>query len=88
MANNTMPPTIVCLSCERALDVASNALRRHASLMNTAFDSVRKGKVTDEQVSDLRGRLRESFNEAQSAWDTYREHLAEHGLLSPGRNLP
>jgi len=83
-----MPHTIVCLGCEGALDEASNALRRHASLMNKTFDRVRRGKVPEEQISDLRGRLVESFNEAQSAWDTYRKHLAEHGLLPEGSSLP
>jgi hypothetical protein len=78
--------TIVCLGCEQVLDQASNAVRRHANLMNTAFDCVRKGKAAEEQVSDFRGRLVESFNEAQWAWDTYREHLAEHGLLPPARH--
>ena len=36
-----MAHTIVCLGCERALDAASNMLRRHASQMNTALSSLR-----------------------------------------------
>lgn len=59
--------TIVCLSCERG----SNAIRRHTSQMNSAFDCVRKGAATEEQVSNFPGRLLASFNEAQSAFDTY-----------------
>ena len=85
---HTMLHTIVCLGCERVLDEASNALRRHASEMHTAFDFVRKGVATKEQVSDFRDQLVASFNEAQSAWDAYREHLAEHGPLPPSSKLP
>jgi hypothetical protein len=54
--------------------------------MSTSLDLVRKGP-TEEQVSNFRGWLLESFNEAQAAWDAYREHLIGHGLLSPSEKL-
>jgi len=76
-----MLQTIICLGCGRVLDQASNAIRRHAKLMNTALGYVRKGVATEEQISYFGSRLVESFNEAQTAWDAYREHLTEHGLL-------
>ena len=82
-----MPQIVICQSCERLLAEASNALRRHASQMSTSLDVVRKGS-TEEQVNNFRGWLVESFSEAQSAWDAYREHLIEHGLLSPAKRLP
>jgi hypothetical protein len=36
----------------------------------------------NEQLNDARADLRESFNQAQAAWDEYTAHLAEHGILS------
>ena len=81
-----MPQAVICQSCERLLAEASNALRRHASQMSTSLDLVRKGP-TEEQVSNFRGWLLESFNEAQAAWAAYREHLIGHGLLSPSDKL-
>ena len=41
------------------------------------------GKPTEEQREEFVARLVASFNAAQSAWDTYREHLIKHGLLAP-----
>jgi hypothetical protein len=29
----------------------------------------------------LKDRILASFSEAQSAWDSYREHLVKHGLV-------
>jgi len=55
-------------------------MRRHASEMNTAINLERSG-ATEEQKEDFRTSLLLSFNDAQSAWDSYREHLIQHGLL-------
>ena len=60
---------------------ASNAMRRHGSLLSRAIHVVRSSSVTEEQRQDYRIELVASFNHAQSAWDAYREHLIEHGLL-------
>jgi hypothetical protein len=40
-----------------------------------------KGGVTEEMRQDFRARIIASFKEAQMAWDAYRDHLSEHGLL-------
>jgi len=55
-------------------------MRRHASLMNTAIQLARSGP-TEEQREVFANQLVSSFNDAQSAWDAYRAHLVEHGLL-------
>jgi len=54
--------------------------------MSTAL-GVSRGGATEEQLEDFRGWLVASFNEAQVAWTAYREHLIEHGLLSPSEKL-
>ena len=41
------------------------------------------GKPTEEQRQKFVAKLVASFNAAQSAWDSYREHLIKHGLLTP-----
>jgi hypothetical protein len=53
-------------------------MRRSASAIQLA-----KTGLTDEQRKGFKDRLVASFNEAQSAWDAYRSHLVEHGLLPP-----
>ena len=42
---------------------------------------VSNGGGSEEQRQDFKARLLASLNDAQSAWDAYREHLREHGLL-------
>lgn len=42
---------------------------------------VRSGIATEEQRQDFRIEFVLSFNDAQSAWNAYREHLVEHGFL-------
>jgi hypothetical protein len=57
-------------------------MRRHATDMNSAIQLVvRNAGGSEEQQQDFRARLLTSFNDAQSAWDAYREHPIEHGLL-------
>jgi len=55
-------------------------VRRHAEEMHTAISFVQAG-ITEEQVDEHKIDLIASFNNAQSAWDTYRSHLREHGIL-------
>ncbi len=55
-------------------------MRRHASLMDRAI-YMATGGSTEEQRQDVGANLVATFNEAQSAWDAYREHLREHGIL-------
>ncbi len=77
-----MLSTIVCPGCDERLTTASDALRRHATLMHTAIEWAHS-VGTEEQRNDYTDSLVASFIDAQSAWDAYREHLIEHGLLSP-----
>jgi hypothetical protein len=76
-----MLPTRICQGCDQRLKAASNAMRRHASEMSKAIHMARSVDVTEEQRQDVTTRLVETFNDAQAAWDTYREHLIEHELL-------
>ena len=75
-----MLPPRICNSCEQQLTQASNAMRRHCAQMRRSIQWLRNG-ATDEQRQKLRIKLVSSFNDAQSAWDAYREHLIEHGFL-------
>jgi len=58
-------------------------MRRHGADMQTAIRMKQSGKPTEEQRQEFVTRLVASFNAAQSAWNTYREHLIKHGLLTP-----
>jgi hypothetical protein len=51
--------------------------------METAIRIKQSGKPTEEQRQEFVAKLVASFNAAQSAWDSYREHLIKHGLLTP-----
>jgi len=56
-------------------------MRRHTADMAKAVDWARSDNPTEEQRQEFKTRLMASLNDAQSAWDVYREHLIEHGLL-------
>jgi hypothetical protein len=58
-------------------------MRRHGTDMEAAIRMKQSGKPTEEQREEFVTRLVASFNAAQSAWDSYREHLIKHGLLAP-----
>lgn len=75
-----MPPIRICPGCEQSLETASDAIRRHAVDMHTALSLV-PSDLTEEQIDQHKIKLIESFNEAQSAWDAYRDHLREHGVF-------
>jgi len=47
--------------------------------MNTA----RTAKLTEEQRDEFTTILVASFNEAEAAWNVYRDHLIEHGVPLP-----
>ena len=74
-------PNRPCYGCEELLTQASYAMRRHATLMTGAIELSRNREPTEEEEQDFREWLIASLNEAQAAWDAYREHLREHGLL-------
>ena len=75
------PEQHLCASCETLLDEAANAMRRHRRMMDTAFYLLRTDNAsTPEQRKEFRANLAQSLNEAEAAWDRYREHLRERGL--------
>ena len=76
-----MLPPHLCSICEQRLTEAANAMRYHASLMSRTIRFSQSGSATEEQMQDFRIQLVLSFNDAQTAWDAYREHLIEHGFL-------
>jgi len=49
--------------------------------MNRAFELIRSAGLSEERLQTLKTRLSASFDEAQSAWGAYHEHLVEHGIL-------
>ncbi|HJY06333.1 MAG TPA: hypothetical protein VJ323_08435, partial [Bryobacteraceae bacterium] len=80
---HSMPPIPICSQCDERLTQASIAMRRHVTDMETAIRMKQSGKPTEEQRQKFVAKLVASFNAAQSAWDSYREHLTKHGLLTP-----
>jgi len=79
-----MPPTRICPRCQLRLHDASMAMRRHYTLMETGIRLSRTDH-TEEERQEFRARLEATFNDGQTAWDAYREHLTEHGILPPPR---
>lgn len=45
-----------------------------------AMELVKRGP-SEEERTEAGVRLRQSLNEAQLAWDAYREHLIQHGFI-------
>lgn len=80
MLTRVATTTIACPGCERRLTAAANAMRHHASDMTRALTQARSD-LSEEQRKEWTAQLYASLIEAQAAWDAYREHLIEHGLL-------
>ena len=78
---NPMNRTIVCHGCDERLTKAATAMRRHASEMHKAIELAKADSVTDELRKEYTDSLIATLHDAQSAWDAYRSHLIEHGLL-------
>jgi hypothetical protein len=72
----------VCPECERRLLEATTAIRHHESDMTDVRQCVLEHDLTGETKRVLSVDLPASFNDAQAAWDAYREHLIEHGILT------
>jgi len=70
----------ICPGCEQRLTHATNTLRRHSSQLAAAIKLANAG-MTEEERKEAAARLVESFSQSQLAWDAYREHLVEHGIL-------
>ena len=72
--------TPICLECTQLLNAGVDAVRRHSAVASQAVD-VARSNPTDEKRRENRAVFAASFQEAQSAWDAYRKHLIEHGIL-------
>ena len=70
----------ICPECEQQMTAVANAMRRHGSQMYAAIE-LAKTDLTEEERQEAGVRLQESFKEAHSAWNAYREHLIKHGIL-------
>ena len=72
----------LCPECEHRMSDAAVAMRRHGSQMTSAIEWVKTTTLpTEEELQKRAASVRESFNNAQLAWDAYREHLRHHGLI-------
>ena len=58
-------------------------MRRHAADLSRALDMLKADKLTDERLDDLTTMLFASFNQAEAAWNVYRDHLIGHGVAIP-----
>ncbi len=78
-----MLPLRICKHCEELLMVVQDTMRHHAAYMTKAITLARNlnAQQAEEYRHEFTAELVASFNEAQSAWDAYCEHLIEHGLL-------
>ncbi len=65
--------------CEQKMTSTANAMRRHGAAMQAAIELARTN-LTEEQRVEAGVRLRESLEDARSAWNDYCEHLASHGI--------
>ena len=75
-----MPPIHICPGCEQSLTTASDAIGHHADDMRAAISLI-PSALTEDQIDQYKIRLIASFNEAQSAWHAYCDHLREHGIF-------
>ena len=69
-----------CDGCDHLMSQVANAMRRHGSQMAAARE-LAKTDLSEEQRQEATTNLVASFNEAQRAWNAYRDHLRDHGLL-------
>ena len=72
---------IACNDCDQKLTAAATAVRRHANMLHLAIELAKADSLTEEQRNDFKEDFFATLNDAQLAWDAYRSHLAEHGLL-------
>jgi hypothetical protein len=79
-----MLKTKICGECKDRLEDAFSSIHLHRKALESAIDDNLSGKMTEEDRQYLAPELAQSFDEAQAAWDAYRDHLVGHGLLEPG----
>lgn len=82
MSVATVRHPALCHSCEVLLNSAADRIRRHAALVVQCIQ-LSHSALTDEERLAFRASLKDTFDDAQNAWDTYRNHLIEHGFLPP-----
>jgi len=73
----------LCLSCENQLTNVVGAMRHHESQMLRFLELAKKPDLdlSKEERLAIKARLTASFNEAQDAWNAYRERLIQHGVI-------
>ena len=76
-----MIKTKICTQCGRWLSDAVEAMRDHETDMLLCLRLNREDQLTEDLREKLKPGLVSSFSRAQAAWDGYRRHLDEHGLL-------
>jgi hypothetical protein len=69
-----------CDNCDHLMNNAAYAMRRHETQM-AAARQLAKTDLSEEQRQEAITNLVASFYEAQRAWNAYRDHLREHGIL-------
>ena len=70
-----------CPACELRLTDVVTAMRHHHAVASQALTLARSGGATEEQKHDSASAIVATFDDAQLAWDAYREHLIGHGFL-------
>ena len=79
-ANDVKARIRLCPACEHQMTAVANAMRRHESQMFAAIE-LAKTDLSEEERQESCANLVTSFNEAERAWNTYRQHLIKHGIL-------
>jgi hypothetical protein len=75
----------ICARCDELLEKAITFVRQHETQAYTGASMKVNGPLNEQLRGKFDPRSVESFSVAQAAWDAYREHLIEHGVLTPAR---
>jgi hypothetical protein len=75
-----MPLSFICYECDKLSNDANNAMHRHIRELRLAIQSRRSVSL------ELLEHFWASFFEAESAWDSYREHIHKHGVVPTMRS--
>ena len=81
----SMPLSFLCYECGKRSNAVSDAMRRHVKVVHVAIDQ-NGGQLDRIEQQELKDTILASFVEAQAAWDSYREHLVKHGVVSTVRS--
>jgi hypothetical protein len=80
-----MPLSFMCHECEQRAVEATTLMRRHASKVQASVRAAGRLHMVEQQ--HLRDEISASLLQAQSAWDSYPEHLLKHGVAIPVRSM-